>query len=138
MKALSFIGLLAVLLVAPIIATAQLSTKHSPKVEIMPSQPGILKVLYVNDQEKKVKVKIIGSKGLLFADRITLEDDSKGFVKRYDLNELETGIYWVEISNQNMTVKYQFDYLDDKKVFAHYWQWANPTTPGETIVASSK
>ncbi len=139
MKKLSILGLLTILIAGPFFTAAQTASEHPPKVEILPAAPGFLKILYVNEDEHKVKVNIIGSEGLLHTDRIFLDEGSKGFTRKYNLSEMNPGIYFVEVSNKSMTVKYQFDLLDDKKVFAKYWQWTEtaPSIPA-SIVASSK
>ncbi|MEJ2005980.1 MAG: hypothetical protein P8X57_13695 [Cyclobacteriaceae bacterium] len=103
-------------------------------VKILPTKAGMVKVLYVNDQEKKVDVKIFGQEGLVIKDRVKLSKSDNGFLRSYNLKELEPGTYWVEISDSNTVVKYEITYQNNQIVWAKYW---NSMMPSNEALASN-
>ncbi len=120
---------LLTLLFATLFSVAAMATdpvKGSPEVRILPSQAGMLKVLYVNAHEKTVHVKIIGQEGLLINDKVKLSKDDNGFIKLYNLKKLDAGTYWIEISDPSMVVKYEITYQNNQMVWAHYWDGMMP------------
>jgi len=101
-----------------------------PQVKLLPTEAGMVKVLYVNDIEKKVSIKIFGQEGLLIKDKVKLADDDNGFLRSYNLKELEPGIYWIEIADSSMSVKYQVTYQNNQIVWAKYWDGMLPADEG--------
>jgi len=102
----------------------------NPQVKLLPTEAGMVKVLYVNDIEKKVSIKIFGQEGLLIKDKVKLADDDNGFLRSYNLKELEPGIYWIEIADSSMSVKYQVTYQNNQIVWAKYWDGMLPADEG--------
>lgn len=103
---------------------------QKPEVKLLPADAGMIKVLYVNGHEKNINVKIFGQDGLLIKDKVKLSKGDKGFVKIYNLKELEAGSYRIEISDASMTVSYQVTYQNNQTVWAHYWDGMMPANEG--------
>ena len=106
-------------------------------VKILPSKKGSIKVLYINASEKKVDIRIYGHKGLIIKDQITSDKFDKGFVKIYNLNNLKTGEYFVEITDSGMSIKYpiSIDKKGSNKVWAKHW---DKYEPQKQVIASNK
>lgn len=94
---------------------------NNPEIKLLPAEAGMIKVLYVNGHEKKVNVKIFGQEGLLISDKVKLSDSDKGFVKLYNLKDLEAGEYRIEISDASMSISYRVTYQNNQTVWAQYW-----------------
>ncbi len=102
----------------------------SQSVKILPTKAGMVKILYVNSHEKKVNVKIIGQEGLVIKDKVKLTEDDNGFLRSYNLKQLEPGTYWIEISDSSTAVKYQVTYQNNQIVWAKYWDGMMPADEG--------
>jgi hypothetical protein len=103
---------------------------NSPQVKLLPTEAGMIKVLYVNALEKKVSVKIIGQEGLVLRDKVKLSDNDNGFLRSYNIKDLDPGTYWIEISDSGTSVKYQITYQNNQIVWARYWESMMPTDQG--------
>ena len=124
---------LATLAIATLISFASFASDpigKSSTVKILPTKAGMVKVLYVNDHEKKVNVKITGQEGLVINDKVKLTEDDNGFLRSYNLEKLEPGTYWIEISDSSMAVKYQVTYQNNQIVWAKYWDGMLPANEG--------
>lgn len=69
----------------------------------------MLKLIYAYEANGTVRVKFIGSEGVLKSDRITASDNSRGFSKKYDLRNVREKLMWVEVSSPEMTVTYRLE-----------------------------
>jgi hypothetical protein len=79
-----------------------------PSVKIIPTaQDGILKLVYGYPYSQSVEVKFYNQDGMLATDRINAKEEQKGFIKRYDLRQLSTGVYRVEVSTSQLSVTYK-------------------------------
>ena len=102
----------------------------SPQVKLLPAEDGMIKVLYVNGHEKKVNVKIFGQEGLLINDKVKLSSGDKGFVRLYNLKNLEAGEYRIEISDASTSISYRVTYQNNQTVWAQYWDGMLPANEG--------
>ena len=115
-------------------AMATNPSHNEPVVKILPNEEaGFLKLLYVNNEKKHVKVAFYGEDGMIIKDRIKASKFDGGFVKKYDLTELKPGKYWVQITDSNSSVRYQLIHSSEKPVWASYWSNADAT---EKVIAS--
>jgi len=77
-------------------------------VKIIPSaQDGVLKLVYGYPHAKSVEVRFYNRDGIVVTDRINANEGEKGFIKKYDLRQLSTGVYWVEVSSPELSVTYK-------------------------------
>ncbi len=106
--------------------------ENRKNVQVLPAQAGTLKVLYVNEGEKKVTVKIFNETGLLFKDEVKIKDTDNGFIKRYDVSELEGSKFWIEVGDSKMSTKFQITQDASGNVWAAYW---DEFTPAANAVA---
>ena len=104
--------------------------KKGPEAKLLPTEAGMLKVLYVNAHEKSVRGKIYGQDGLLISDKVKLAKDENGFIRSYNLKKIDAGTYWVEISDTSTVVKYEITYQNNKMVWAKYWDGMMPADNG--------
>ncbi len=89
------------------------------RVKILPSTAGILKVHYAMEIDEPITVKFYNRDGVLASDKIegTFE---KGLMKRYNVKNIHSNDYWVEVSSSKLTVTYHVVPSSDKKSFASY------------------
>ncbi|MEM6523305.1 MAG: hypothetical protein AAGF85_19990 [Bacteroidota bacterium] len=107
---------------------------NDPVIKILPTpSASTLKLLYVNDIEGSVKVKFYRGASLIKKDQIKEKDFKKGFVKRYDLSELDAGIYQVEIISEGMSVKYEVSINPNQPLWARSW---SSHLPSGQVIAS--
>jgi hypothetical protein len=88
-------------------ASAQLAGE--PPVKVVPTlDKGILKVIYAHNSPS-VEVKFYDAQGLMLTDRIKGSAAQGGFMKRYDIRNLKSNSYWVEITSPELSVTYKVD-----------------------------
>lgn len=108
-------GLAVVLSLAFVSASAQ---TVEPAVKIIPAaQPGVFKVIYAYDTNQAVKVKFFNKSGLLELDNVRPEKFSNGFSKKYDVSNIESGDFWVEVASSNVSVTYKMTKSKSKKTY---------------------
>ena len=92
---------------------------NEPTVKILPSNNrGLIKVLYVVDTESSVDIKFYNDEGFIDSDRVKAGSFYKGFIKRYDVSQINSKNYWIEISNADLSVTYSIVRSLDKRSFA--------------------
>jgi len=125
----------ALLTVVSLNLTAATNPKHQePVVKILPStEAGLVKLLYVNNEERQVNITFYDVDGMIIKDKIKAKKFDGGFVKMYDLSELESGKYWVKVADSNTEVKYEIIHSTEKPVIASYW---NNGISTEKVIAS--
>lgn len=108
--------------------------QQEPVVKVLPSaEAGLVKLLYVNNEQKQVNITFYDADGMIIKDKIKAKKFEGGFVKMYDLSELDPGKYWVKIADSNTEVKYEIIHSTEKPVIASYW---NNSLSTEKIIAS--
>lgn len=105
-----------------------------PAVKILPAaEKGMLKILYAASTEKAVDVKFISENGLIKSDRIKAGSFQKGFTKKYDVSGIKANAFWVEVSSNEMTVRYKLIESKDRQSFVPYLE---KTTYNHPLVAA--
>ena len=67
--------------------------------QIIPSTQNSFKIIYTKSGEKNVKIKLRDDRGsFIRIDRVSSND---GFMKRYDLSQLEPGTYTFEVNDKS-------------------------------------
>jgi opacity protein-like surface antigen len=123
-------GLVSLLTLAFSAASAQ---SVEPAVKIIPAaQPGVFKVIYAYDTDQAVKVKFFNKSGLLELDNVRPEKFSNGFSKKYDVSNIESGDFWVEVAASNISVTYKMTKSKSKKT---YQPVLESTTYNNTLTA---
>jgi hypothetical protein len=102
-------------------------------VQVLPAASGILKVLYMNEGEKKVTVKMYDASGLIYQDEVKIKDD-KGFIKRYDVSQVEGTEFWIEIGDSKISTKFHVTKNGKGNFYATYW---DEFTPAVNVVAAN-
>jgi hypothetical protein len=96
-------------------ATVKSHAQGDPAIKILPtSQRGVLKVLYAYPNAKPVFIEFADNSGVLVNDKIK-KAYTKGFSKKYDLNNLQPGNYWVTITSPEVTVTYKLSRSKETK-----------------------
>lgn len=125
------LALLSILVIFSFTASEVFAQKSAtPEVRILPTTPGYVKVLYVNNSAAVVNVRISGLDGTIMNDKVKLTKGSKGFLKFYNLKALEPGNYWVEISDAGMEVRYEISFQPNQVVWARHWDSLLPEGEG--------
>jgi hypothetical protein len=103
------------ILAAMSFTSTNVQAQADPAVKVLPtSETGILKVLYAYPNQKTVQIKFYNESGLIGLDHVNKKFE-KGFSKRYDLNKLSEGNYWVEITSPELSVTYKLEGSKEKK-----------------------
>ena len=102
--------------------------KTGKNVQVLPALAGTLKVLYFNADEKNITIRIYTDNGLIFKDKVKISEDEKGFIKRYDVSEIKSEEFWVEIGDSDMASKFRVKQDEKGKLWATYWDDYLPAT----------
>lgn len=94
-------------------------------VQVLPAAAGTLKILYMNEGEKKVTVKMFDATGLIYQDEVKLKDEN-GFIKRYDVSQVEGTDFWIEIGDSKMSTKFHVTINEKGTLYATYWDEFSP------------
>lgn len=99
-------GIFTFLSLAFVSASAQ---TLEPAVKIIPtSENGIYKLIFAYDSDQTVQVKFFNNKeGVLKLDRIQPEKFENGFSKKYDVSNIDSKDFWVEVSSSKLSVRYK-------------------------------
>ena len=121
----------------PIKKAKKANKASETQIKLLPTNKvGSIKVLYVNKSESAVSVYIAG-KNASFTDRVKLSAASKGFIKTYDLTDLEAGPLTIKVTDSQMSVSYDAEKMKDNRIWAKYWnQYLPQPEPVEPIIAS--
>ncbi|GHN02000.1 hypothetical protein WSM22_34890 [Cytophagales bacterium WSM2-2] len=89
-------------------------------VKILPSKDrGLIKVLFVHENQQSVSVKFYNEKGLHYVDVIDKNVFQNGFLKRYDVSQVQSEDFWVSISfiDSSLTATYKMVKSKDPYTF---------------------
>jgi hypothetical protein len=101
-----------------IFGAAQAQEIFEPAVKILPtSEKGILKVLYAYPTGQSVSVKFFNNDGVLLSDRINANTFQHGFSKKYDVRQIGSKVFFVEVSSAKMSVVYKMTESKDRNEF---------------------
>ncbi|HYF67288.1 MAG TPA: hypothetical protein VD884_04090 [Ohtaekwangia sp.] len=100
-----------ILLLAALICFASIqSVAQSPdetRVKILRTdQPGIIRLVYAKKINDHVAITFRTKRGNVSSDRIKGNNYPKGFSKRYDVREISSHEFWIEITSPEMTTIY--------------------------------
>jgi len=77
------------------------------QAKVLPSQKGMIKVIYSNPTEEPVEIKFSDRDGIIKKDKISGESFDNGFAKRYKIKRQSGDAFWVEINSQDVSVTYK-------------------------------
>ena len=107
-----------------------------PLVKILPTdEKGVLKVLYAYDTNQAVEVKFLNDEGVLTHDKIKANTFQNGFSKKYNVRNISSRNFWIEVSSPNLTVTYKMTQSKDRKSFVPFLE---KTTYSNSLIASNK
>jgi len=87
---------------------AQAQNQQSPSVKIISTtQKDVIKVIYAYNSEESVNVKFSNREEVLKTDKISSKDFEGGFSKKYNVEQMDSKPFWVEISNSALSVTYR-------------------------------
>ncbi len=106
-----------------------------PAVKILPSaDKNIFKILFAYASEKPVDISFFDGSELLGSDRIKAKHFGQGFLKKYDLSNIKSKSFTVEISSENVDVVYKMVESKDHKTYVPELE---KTTYKNSLVASN-
>ncbi len=106
LQSIIVVGLVAVISASFTGASAQ--QYGDVPVKILPTtEKGIVKVWFATPASQSVTVKFYNENGLLGSDNIKGGKYLSGFSKKYDVNHVKTGSFWVAVSSPSMDVTYK-------------------------------
>lgn len=126
--------LIAALTVAAIHAKAQDSNESQIKI-LCTDTPGVLKLIHAITTSEPVLVKFSDDQGMVFTDKIK-GSFPRGLAKRYDVSQLSSHKFRMEISTPELTVIYRIVPSKDKQKFDAYLEKSIHNY--DVIVASTK
>jgi hypothetical protein len=113
----------AMMLFTAMSVTAQLRNDAHVKILRTP-EPGVIKLLYGLNSQEPLNVKFSTRSGVVKSDRIK-GTYPKGFMKRYDVRQINEKEFWVEIASSNMTTVYRIVPSGDGKSFVSHLERAD-------------
>lgn len=106
-----------------------------PLVKILPTdEKGVLKVLYAYDTDEAVEVKFLTEDGVLTRDKIKGSAFQNGFSKKYNVRNISSRSFWIEVSSPNLTVTYKMTESKDRRSYVPILE----KTTYNTLVAANK
>lgn len=87
-------------------------------------EPGVIKLLYGLDSQEPLTVKFSTHIGVVGSDRIK-GTFPKGFMKRYDVRQINEREFWVEIASSDRTTVYRIVPSRDGKSFVSHLERAD-------------
>ncbi len=116
-------------------SSANAQQAGEPSVKILPTdQKGVLKVLYVSDTDQPVEVKFLTKEEVLTSDKIKGTAFQNGFSKKYDVRNITSRNFWIEVSSPSLTVTYKMTESKDRKSYVPILE----KTTYNTLVAANK
>ncbi len=107
-------SIILVVLVMLIGTAAQAQEVNVPAIKILPMpQHGILKVLYAYNSGQPVNVKFFDDDAVLFSDKIKANAFRNGFSRKYDVRNIASKTFYVEVSSETLSVTYQLTKSED-------------------------
>ena len=106
----------AMILFATISVNAQAQADSNVKILRTPDS-GVVKLLYAIESDEPVNVTFLTRQGKVTSDRIKA-DYPKGFLRRYDVNQIFHNDFWIEVESPGMTVVYHIVPSKDRKTFS--------------------
>jgi hypothetical protein len=81
---------------------------QEPAVKIISTiDHDVIKVIYGYDTNEAVEVKFINADGIVKTDKINGKAFSGGFLKKYNVEKMQGGAFWVEVESPELTVTYK-------------------------------
>lgn len=81
---------------------------NEPAVKILPTaEEGIIKVLYAYNTDEIVHVSFYNEEGEFATDNVKAREFTKGFFKKYDINNITGNTFWIEVKAANLTATYK-------------------------------
>lgn len=106
-----------------------------PPVKILPTDDqGVLKVLYAYDTDQAVEVKFLNEDGVLTRDKIKANTFQNGFSKKYDVRNISSRNFWIEVSSPSLMVTYKMTESNDRRAYVPILE----KTTYNTLVAANK
>jgi hypothetical protein len=108
-------GLLVILSSAVVPTSAQ--SFDEPAVKILPTtQKGLLKVHYAYDADQGVNVRFYNEQGQILSDEVKGAFPN-GFSKKYDVRNITSKNFWIEVTTANISVTYKLVASKDRETF---------------------
>jgi hypothetical protein len=77
-------------------------------IKVLPTKDnGILKIWFAAPGSQIVEIKFYDETGTLGSDRIEASNYPNGFSKKYDVRQVKSDSFWVEVSSPSMDVTYK-------------------------------
>jgi hypothetical protein len=109
----------AMILFAAINVNAQSQDDASVKI-LRTADAGVVKLLYAMNTDEGLTVKFTNRHGEIASDEIKGGPYPKGFIKKYDVRQINSNDFWIEVSSPAITVIYRIVQSKDRKSFTPY------------------
>ena len=129
MKTSKLVSALALLL----LASGAIFAQSNGQVKILPSEKGMVKLMYTGDSESAVKVRFLSGDKVITRDQIKSFEFEKGFVKYYDISKLWKNNITIEVTADDMAFSQSFDQKSNYPLWAQYY---NNQSNNNTKIAS--
>lgn len=135
MKNQTILSAALIILFSAALTSVNAQVGSEPAVKILPSaDKSIFKILFAYASEKSVDIKFFDENGSLGSDRINCKNFSQGFLKKYDLSNIKSKSFTVEIESENVDVVYKMIESKDRKTYVPQLE---RTTYKNSLVASN-
>lgn len=109
------------------------SAEQSATVKLLPSEEGMVRLLYVGNSESTVTIKFMSGNKVITQDRIKSFKYDKGFVKYYDISEMWKKDITISVEADDVTFSQSFTQKSNDPLWAQYW---TKQLNNNTIIAS--
>jgi len=122
MKTLKLVlGVVVVLLAVTTMKAQDQSVETHVRILPHPNE-GYLRLLYVGENVKKATVAIKQNSRTFGYDYVRVNESDNGFIKSYDLSDLKSGSYIVEVSANGTTSSESFEIIKNEPIWMNYWK----------------
>lgn len=90
------------------------------RIKILPSKAGILKVHYAMEINEPITVKFYNRQDGLLGTDVIKGEYTKGLMKRYNVKNITSRDFWVEVSSPKLTVTHHVVPSKNKQSFTAY------------------
>lgn len=98
-------------MVIAVISTLTISTARAqdqPAVKVVPGlEKNTIKVIYAYNTAESVDVKFLTGDGLFEQDNINGKNFEGGFIKKYNLESLKGGTFWIQVDSPELSVTFK-------------------------------
>ena len=104
-----------------LVASGSMFAQSTGQVKILPSENGMVKLMYVGESESAVNVKFISGNKVISRDRIKSYEFENGFTKQYDISKVWKKDLTIEVEADDVNFSQKFDQNSNYPLWAQFY-----------------